>query len=528
VLAGSALVLIPLAVLAIFFLLPLGGMLKHGLWQDGHVDFSAISDVLTRRRERRVLWFTLWSSTVATALTLLLGVPVAYVLYRLRFPGRAALRAIVAIPFVLPTVVVGVAFRSLLATNGPLGGLGLDGSAAAIVAALVFFNVSVVARTVGTAWEALDGHPAEVAEGLGARPTYVLRTVTLPMLRPAIASAATVVFLFCATAFGVVLTLGGLHYATVETEIYLLTTQFLDLRAAAVLSLLQLAVVLVLLLIAARAGSVATSRAVARTRSPRRQDLPSLVTCGLVVAALLAPLVTLSVRSLRARGQWSLAGYRSLGTEVATALRNSLVTAGGATVLAVALGAVVAVLVTRRAPRRRLRQAQRLFDGAFMLPLGVSAVTIGFGFLITLDSAPLDLRSSPALVIIAQALVGLPLVVRILVPALRGVDEHLRESAAGLGAPPWRVLATVDLPLVARPLLVAVGFAFAVAIGEFGATSFLARPDRPTLPVLIYRLIGRPGIENFQMALAASVVLALITAAVMGLVEGLRISGPKR
>lgn len=518
----AALALIPLAVLAIFFLLPLGGMLKHGLWQGRHLDTSGFADVLTRHRVRRVLWFTLWSSTLATAVTLLLGIPVAYVLYRLRFPGRALLRAIVAIPFVLPTVVVGVAFRSLLVASGPLGGLGLDGSATAIVAALVFFNVSVVVRTVGTAWEALDEHPGEVAAGLGARPSYVLRTVTLPMLRPAIASAASIVFLFCATAFGVVLTLGGLHYSTVETEIYLLTTQFLDLHAAAVLSLLQLVVVVVLLVLAGRAGAVTTSRGVSSSRRPRRQDTPALVVCGLVVAALLTPLATLVIRSVRAGGEWSLQGYRGLGAQLGDALRNSLTTACGATVLAVGLGAIVAVLVTRRATNRATRRAQRLFDGAFMLPLGVSAVTIGFGFLITLDSPPLDLRSSPILVVVAQALVGLPLVVRILVPALRGVDEHLRESAAGLGAAPWRVVLTVDLPLVARPLLVAVGLAFAVAMGEFGATSFLARPDRPTLPVLVYQLIGRHGVGNFQTALAASVVLALITAAVMGVVEGLR------
>ena len=81
------------------------------------------------------------------------------------------------------------------------------------------------------------------------------------------------------------------------------------------------------------------------------------------------------------------------------------------------------------------------FDGVFMLPLGVSAVTLGFGFLITLDEPPLDLRDSPLLVPIAQALVALPLVVRILAPVLGGVDDRLRQAAATLGASPWRGLA---------------------------------------------------------------------------------------
>ena len=156
-----------------------------------------------------------------------------------------------------------------------------------------------------------------------------------------------------------------------------------------------------------------------------------------------------------------------------------------------------------------------------MLPLGVSAVTLGFGFLITLDQPPLDLRDSPLLVPIAQALVALPLVVRTLVPVLAGVDDRQRQAAASLGAGPLRAFATVDLPAVWRPLLAAAGFAFAVSLGEFGATSFLARDEHPTLPVVIYQLIGRPGAENFGMALAASVVLAAATALVVLVVDRL-------
>jgi thiamine transport system permease protein len=158
-----------------------------------------------------------------------------------------------------------------------------------------------------------------------------------------------------------------------------------------------------------------------------------------------------------------------------------------------------------------------------MLPLGVSAVTVGFGFLITLNQPPFDLRSSPVLVPIAQALVALPLVVRTVLPVLTGIDGRMRESAAVLGSAPWRVLRDVDLAIVARPVLAASGLAFAVALGEFGATSFLSRPDRPTLPVVIFRLIGLPGGDNLGMALAASVVLAAVTVGVIALVERSRV-----
>ena len=208
---------------------------------------------------------------------------------------------------------------------------------------------------------------------------------------------------------------------------------------------------------------------------------------------------------------------------VTDALVTSLRTAVDATWMALLLGGMVALVVTRRSRSRTERRVRGVLDGFFMLPLGVSAVTLGFGFLITLDEPPLDLRDSPLLVPIAQALVALPLVVRTLVPVLAGIDDRQRQAAASLGAGPLRVLATVDLPVVWKPLLAAAGFAFAVSLGEFGATAFLARDEHPTLPVVIFELIGRPGADNYGMALAASVVLAATTALVVLAVERLRV-----
>ena len=526
---------LPLLVLGVFFVLPVAGMLGRGFWPDGVFDPGAVVEVLGRPRVGRVVWFTLWTSAVATALSVLLGLPAAYALHRLAFPLRSVVRAALLVPFVLPTVVVGVAFRQLLGEAGPLGFLGFDGTPVAILAGLVFFNVAVVIRTVGAAWETLDRRPGDAAAALGASPAQVFRTVTLPALRPTIVSAASVVFLFCATAFGVVLTLGGTRYSSVETEIYLLTKDLLDLPAAAALSILQLVAVVALLVVAGRLRKVpdpTVSRVVARPVRPRRGDLPHLAATGLLLVLVAAPIVTLVVGSLRVDGAWSLEFYRALQTEgsdqalavpATTALLNSLRIAVDATWMSLLLGLLVAVAVTRRSHSRPERRIRGVLDGVFMLPLGVSAVTLGFGFLITLDRPPLDLRDSALLVPIAQALVALPLVVRTLVPVLAGVDDRQRQAAASLGAGPLRAVLTVDLPAVRTPLLAAAGFAFAVSLGEFGATSFLARAERPTLPVVIFRLIGQPGELNYGMALAASVLLAGTTALVMLAVERLRV-----
>lgn len=529
------LALLPIGVLGVFFVLPVTGMVGRGFFPDDRFDPGAVLEVLTRDRTAGVLWFTLWSATLGTAIAVAVGLPAAYTLHRLAFPMRRLIRGALLVPFVLPTVVVGVAFRQLIGEAGPLGFLGLDGTPVAIVAGLVFFNAAVVIRTVGATWESLDPRPAEAAATLGATPAQVFRTVTLPALRPAIVSSASVVFLFCATAFGVVLTLGGTRYSSVETEIYFLTTDLLDLPAAAALSIVQLVAVVALLIVAGRLRQVADptlSRAQSRPAAVRRHDVPQIVLTLALLVFVAAPIATLVAGSLQTPTGWSLQNYRALATPgvnqalaapATEALATSLRTAVDAMWLSLLLGLLVSMVVTRRSRSAGERRARSVLDGFFMLPLGVSAVTLGFGFLITLDSGILDLRDSRALVPIAQALVALPLVVRTLVPVLHSIDDRQRQAAASLGAGPLRTLATVDLPVLWKPLLAAAGFAFAISLGEFGATSFLARDDAVTLPLVIFRLIGHPGAQNYGMALAASVVLAAVTATVMLAVERLRV-----
>lgn len=539
---GTA-VAVPLAFLAVFFAWPVLALVVRGFVPDGALDLTGFTEVLSRPRTWRLVGFTLTQAALGTVFSVLLGLPLAHLLYRRSFPGRGLVRGLVTVPFVLPAVVVGVAFRTLFAPGGTLGFLGLEESPAGIVVALVFFNVSVVVRTVGGLWERLDPRTEQAAASLGAGPARVFRTVTLPALAPAVVSAASVVFLFCATAFGVVLVLGGVRYGTIETEIWTRTTQFLDLRSASVLSILQLVVISGALVVSARARRrreaalrLVSSHGGARPlswRSPR--DLTAaLVGVAIVGGLMVLPLAGLVARSFREPdGSWGLANYVALGT---TGERNALVVtvweatatslriAAVATVIALVVGGLVALVVSRRPRSVGARSAVGLLDGLFMLPLGVSAVTVGFGFLITMDQPVLgvDLRTSGLLVPIAQAVVAVPLVVRTVLPVLRAIDPRLREVATVLGAGPGRVLRTVDLPIALRSVGLATGFSFAVSLGEFGATSFLARPDGATLPVVIFRLIGRPGAENYGMALAASVVLAVLTATVMMVAEQLR------
>ena len=527
--------LVPAAFLTVFFAWPAAALILRGFFDGGSFDPGALGRVFTSTRTWRAIGFTLWSATASTVLCLALGVPGAWLLYRRRFRGVTALRTAVTIPFVLPTVVVGVAFGSLLRPDGLLGGLGLDGTAAPIIAALVFFNYSVAVRTIGTLWERLDPRLAQAAATLGASQLRVLFTVTLPALGPALVSAASLVFLFSASSYGIVMVLGQTRYESIETQIWFLTTQLLDLRGAAALSITQLIIVTAALWSSSRTQARLTAalrlQPAGSGSTPLRlpRDIVAFgITLGVALLLIGLPLVNLAWRSLHRGGGLTTANYADLvtgsvaGSTLPAALATSLVTALAATAIAVPLGLIVALVASRRPRAAAGRRALSTLEALFLLPLGVSAVTVGFGYLITLNRPPLDLRSSVVLIPIAQAVVALPLVVRSLLPVLRAIDPRQLEAAATLGSPPLAVLARVELPHLWRGLGLAVGFAFATSLGEFGATSFLARPDNPTLPVLIVRLFGRPGAESDVMALAASVLLAALAGLTMAAAERLR------
>ncbi|WP_425424259.1 ABC transporter permease [Streptomyces chattanoogensis] len=541
---------LPLAFFALFFAYPVIAIVGRGLKDGGQWRLGRLGTVLSDPDVLHVLWFTVWQAAASTALTLLIALPGAYVFARFDFPGKQLLRAVVMVPFVLPTVVVGSAFLALVGRGGlldDLWGMRLDTSVWAILLAHVFFNYAVVVRTVGGLWGQLDPRQEEAARVLGAGRFAAWRRVTLPALGPAVAAAALMVFLFTFTSFGIVQILGGPTFSTLEVEIYRQTADFLDLPTAAVLTLFQFAAVLGLLALHAwtvrrRESTLRLVDASTTARRPRGHGQWALLwgTLAVIAVLLVVPLLVLVERSFAGPDGYGGIFYTTLssaGSADSTfvvapldALWNSLTYGAAATVIALVVGGLAAAALTLShsglRPDGQSPRADRLvrgFDALLMLPLGVSAVTVGFGFLITLDAPPLDLRSSWWLVPLAQALVGVPFVVRTMLPVLRAVDGRLREAAAVLGASPWRVWREVDLPMVRRALLIAAGFAFAVSLGEFGATVFIARPDRPTLPVAVARLLGRAGGLNYGQAMALSTILMVVCAGALLALERIRI-----
>jgi thiamine transport system permease protein len=511
----TALTVPPAVFLAVFYAWPFVTIVARGVGRGWRV--------LGRAATWDVIWFTTWQAVASTVLTLAAGLLPAYVIARYRFPGRRLLSGTLTAVFVLPTVVMGAAMLAVLPAS-------LERTVWAILAAHVTFNLAVVVRTVGAVWEHLPPDLEAAAATLGSSPWRVARTITLPLLLPSIAAAASIVFLFTFTSFGVVRILGGGRLVTIEVEIWRRATQLGDIGAAAVLSIVQLGalglVVTWTLTTQRRFSRALDLRPRATRRRARRPAERVLVTATAVLTALaiLGPLAALVERSLRTQTGYSLAAWRHLGrpeirpgitvgVDPLASLATSLHLAAAATLLTVVLGAAASLAIAAS------RRAGRLLDSVIMLPIGTSAVTIGFGMLITFDRAPVDWRASWWLIPVGHALVALPFVVRVAIGVLRGIDPQLHQAAATLGASPARAWREVTLPFLWRPLAVGAGLAAAISLGEFGATSFLSRRGSETMPIAIDRLLGRTGALLQAQGYALAAVLAAVTIAVVLLLD---------
>jgi thiamine transport system permease protein len=534
---------LPLLFLALFFFYPLLSILRLSLFPEGKPALDALKELVQRPYYAETVWFTTWQAVLSTLLTLLIALPGAYVFGHFRFPGRDLLKALTTIPFVMPTVVVAAAFRALLGPHGQLNTIlatllnldsppiQLERTLWLILLAHVFYNYTVVIRIVGGFWANLSRHTEEAAAVLGANRRQVFRHITLPTLGPALLAAALLIFLFTFTSFGVILILGGPGFSTLETEIYRQAVVFLKFPVAAALSILQIVFTYGIMLVYTTFQRRITTpirfqsqRQTLRSPTTARERLLVGLNVGLMLLLLLTPLLALVERSVTDMdGHLTLDYYRELPINrrgsvlhapplqvIGNSVRYALLTV----LLATTLGALSAWRLAgpaRDNPRKgtggRRSRSLGWLDSLFMLPLGVSAVTLGFGYIVALGR----LRTSPLLIPLAHTLIAFPFVVRTLLPVLRGIHPNLREAAAVLGASPGRVWREIDLPIVGRALLVGAVFAFTISMGEFGATSFIARPGTTTtLPIAINRFLGQPGALNFGQAVALSTVLMIV------------------
>ena len=491
-----------------------------------------------------LIGFTAYQALLSTVASVALGLPGAYLLARYDFRGRATLRSLTILPFVLPSIMVAVGFLAMFgrrgAANDALGLFGLGPvdllfTLEVIVLAHAFYNAPLVIRIVGTAWETVDRQRIETARSLGASPAAAFRDVVLPTLKPALLTAALLTFLFTFMSFPIVLALGGLRLATLEVWLYA-RVQDLQLAEAATLATIETALTLGLTYLylryearqtAGRSGGPALPRRALlvgkRTlRDPLRLGL--LAYGAVVLVVFVGPLASLLVESVTTPdGAFTTAYYEFLlNQQVAAAagtvrplpaVWNSLVFGVGTILVAVPMGVVVAVVATRGG--RGSRAAEALLSA----PLAVSGIVVGLGLLQSLvfGTTVLGTRivlTGPVAVVAAHAVAAYPFVTRNVAPALGDVDRRFAEAARSLGATRFRALVDVELPLVAGAVLAGTAFAFAISLGEFDSTVLLAEGvDAATMPVALERYIGNRSIgPSLGPATAMGTVLLAVTA----------------
>lgn len=537
--------LLPLLFLAAFYVYPLLAIFDISLRPEGSLDLSSFVQLFSTDYYIGTLLFTFWQALLSTALTIALALPCAYVFARYRFKGKTLLLSLSILPFVLPTVVVAMAFMSLLGKRGLVNDLlaalfsldytpiQLERTLAIVIIVHVFYNFAIALRIMAGYWTSLGLATEEAARTLGSDEWSVWRHIRLPMIRPAMLSAAALVFTFTFSSFGVVLILGGLRFATLEVQIYFQAVSIFNLPLAAALSLVQIVVMFVMMVLYTRTQrNVQLSfRSSAGIVNPLRTTRERLWVGAIVLftsVVLFAPLLALILRSVQVGGSPDLSNFAALTQKsrgsllfiaplesVINSLRFALLTM----VAALILGLTSSFMIARGG------RLGRVFDPILMLPLATSAVTLGFGFIIALDEPPLNLRSTWLIIPISHTLVAFPFVVRSVLPSLRAIPKSIREAAQVLGATDGDLLKTIDLPLISRGLAAGAAFAFTVSMGEFGASLFVAQRESVTIPVVIYRLIGDPGLASYRQALAMSVILLMVCALGFVIIDRLRVAG---
>ena len=240
----KTLLIAPVVFLSVFFVVPVANSILR------YFRFSEFSNILGNQSLRGVAWFSLWQAAVSTLATLAVALPATWALSRFTFRGSRIARGILTAPFVLPAVVVAAGVLAITDSRGIIP----------ILWAHVVFNVSVVVRIVGPRWSMVNNRLEHAAAALRARPSRTFTSVVWPQISDAVISAATLVFIYCFTSFGVIAILGGVSRRTLESEIFTQAVRLGNTSTATALAVLQAIIIGAVLLITRRSSrSLSTS-----------------------------------------------------------------------------------------------------------------------------------------------------------------------------------------------------------------------------------------------------------------------------
>ena len=520
-------------------LYPLSLVMEPAVIEGGPTHLNSIMRVLTEEQFTSVLEFTIFQAVISTLVTLILAFPGAYLLSRYRFPGKSAVLALTTVPFVLPPIVMGIGFIGIFGYQGYLNEFMSSGTSMfgmeweplellytrkIIILAHVFYNFPIALRILYSRMDTFDTRLIDASHSMGVGHVKTFFKVILPQMKYAVMSAASLVFTFCFLSFGVILVVGGFSHPTMEVEIY---RQFRrDPSMAGALLIIEFMVVIfttALYLWSNRRSKTGTEVARGEGFASRGGKARKWITypavflyvliIGLVVIApLLAVLHGSVVRDYGGESEYTLHWFEELfsrernavlGASPMGSVVNSLLFGLLTVIISLPIAMAVAYLMDSRGFRGKMGM-----DTLLLIPIGVSTVSLGKGILMAYSSS-LDLYNTWQVVVLVHIVLAYPFGARAIYASRREIHPNLIKASESLGAGRLRTFLSVRLPLMLPGILVAAVFAFAISIGEFGATLIVSSPEYTTMPVALYRILNAS--RDIGSATAYGAVLILFT-----------------
>jgi thiamine transport system permease protein len=472
----------------------------------------------------QVLVFTLFQATVSMALSVMLGLMLAWSLHhRGKFPGSRQFRALLSISMVLPTLVVTLGLITVLGRQGWLnqafnyvGSAGIGGSIyglGGILTAHVFLNAPFSARLLLQRMDAVPVEKAKLGRSLGLSPLQRFRFIEWPALAASLPGLCITVFLLCFTSFAIVLVLGGSpNLNTLEVAIYEAIKLEFDIKQAVVLSFVQLVVCGVLVVAASTIRS--EDRSLSVLLPSFSWPLPAklrLLQSGIIVVLALAyllPLLAVVLDGMQADFAELVAQpvfLQALMTSLVLASLSSVLTLAAALLISAARHRVSSPLYFRQGAFTPLISSALTASGTIFLAVPSLVMALGF-FLIARQLASDVYTLAPAALLIANVLMALPFALVILYPAVRksGLRHDRVSLSLGLsGLPRWRL---VDFPAIRAEIGFVAALSFCFSFGDLGVISVFGNRDFSTLPWLLYQKMG-----SYRTSEAAGVALVMLS-----------------
>lgn len=464
---------------------------------------------------KHLLWNSFFQASASTFFSALIGIPFGVLLARRDFPLKKFVKSLTLIPFVLPSILVVLAFIIVFGNNGWVNFFltnyfsfpahiqflyGIGG----VILAHVFYNFPIIGRFVSNALENADASMKEAAKTLGARRFNIFFQITVPQLAPAILAGSSIVFVYSFMSFAIVLALGGIEFSTLEVEIYRQITRNLDLKTGALLALLQFFVLLIVstaYLFFSKKIAFKEKHLLEKPKKLFAKTFSGLAETAFLLASalfLLVPILSLFVFSVSGREGFSLRAFEKIflqknvgvfSTAPLFSVFFSIAFATASAAIATAVGLIAS-----------LKQARNYLVEIFLnASIAVTVISLGFGYLLAFGSG------SFLAIAFGHSVLAFPFAFRAIKSALEKIDQESIDAAKTLGAKDAEVFRFVQFPRIKSALLSGFAFCFAVSLGELGLVLILFDGFFPTMPVYIYRMIA-----TFDIFAAAAMGVVLI------------------